>query len=57
MSEIKDMQFEYIEKLKREIALMDDALMQIAALPTIGGGIARDLIEEIRQKLSKEDTE
>ena len=51
MSEIQDMQSEHIEKLKKEIKLMDHALMQIAALPTVGGALAREWIENIRKEI------
>ena len=44
---------EEIEKLKTENGLMDMALMKVAALPTMGGELARKLIKEIRVKLGK----
>lgn len=40
-----------IEELKREIKLMDAALMDIASLPTIEGYIARKHIRRIRKEL------
>ena len=40
-----------IEELNRQIKLMDDALMDIASLPTVGGAIARKAIRRIREEL------
>ena len=42
--------YDDIKKLELENRLMDEALMQIAALPTQGGALARQLIEDIRKQ-------
>ena len=38
-------------ELKRQIKLMDEALMDIASLPTVGGAMAREAIRKIREDL------
>jgi len=42
--------YDDIKELELENRLMDEALMQIAALPTQGGALARQLIEDIRKQ-------
>ncbi len=48
-------QSERIEKLKFENKLMDEALMQIAALPTQGGALARQLIKDIQEQTENKE--
>ena len=38
-------------KLKKEVKLMDAALMDIASLPTVGGAMVRESIKKIREEL------
>ncbi len=47
--------YDDIGKLVLENRLMDEALMQIAALPTQGGALASQLIEDIRKQIGNKE--
>jgi len=47
--------YDDIKKLELENRLMDEALMQIAALPTQGGALARQLIKDIRKQIGNKE--
>ncbi|RLC32372.1 MAG: hypothetical protein DRH37_00760 [Deltaproteobacteria bacterium] len=47
--------YDDIKKLEFENRLMDEALMQIAALPTQGGALTRQLIKDIQEQTENKE--
>ena len=51
MRKVKIWPWYIISELQKQNKLIDEALMRIAALPTVGGAMARESIKKIREEL------